>query len=271
MSHRAHPIIVVSGVLVAALVLALGLGVQSSRGAVSQTIHAFFDAEGNLKFSYLDGSQIAGTIPPGTYQVIYDNFGADDVADDHAFHLFGPGIDFAPAPDVVQRTFNVTFQTNGSYTLQDDLHPAIGRRVFVASASGGSDGSSGSSSGGTSSGGSSSGSTSSGKPTSNDIVGSEIKTYPFRGTLHGTVSSAGKLALTFNGKSVGTLKHGSYKIAVDDAAAKSAFKVQRIKKQALTVTGSSFVGKRMVTVKLDAGQWMFYSAPARKHFFIVIV
>ena len=75
---------------------------QGSQAAVSQTIHAFFDAEGNLKFTYLDGSQVAGTIPPGTYQVIYDNFGADDVADDHAFHLFGPGVDFAPAPDVVQ-------------------------------------------------------------------------------------------------------------------------------------------------------------------------
>ena len=251
------------------MALALGLGVQSSRAAVSQTIHAYFDANGELKFTYLDGSGVGSTIPPGTYQVIYDNLGADDEAVDHKFHLFGPGIDFNPGPAVVQSTFNVTFQTNASYTVQDDFHPTIGRRVFVATGSGGGDTSSGSSSGGgTSSGSSSGGAKSSGKAASNDIVGSDLK--PFRGTLSGAVSTAGKLTLTFNGKSVASLKSGRYKIAVDDKTSKSAFKVQKLKKQPVTVTGQSFVGKHTVTVTFDAGQWWYFSSEAKKRYFVVI-
>ena len=89
--HRAHRITVVIGVLVAALALTLG----SSQAAVSSTIHAYFDADGHLMFTYNDGTQVSGTIPPGTYQVIYDNLGADDLAVDHAFHLSGPGLNFA--------------------------------------------------------------------------------------------------------------------------------------------------------------------------------
>jgi hypothetical protein len=223
-------------------------------------------------FTYLDGSQVASTIPPGTYQVIYDNLGADDLADDHAFHLFGPGIDFAPAAAVVQSTFNVTFQANATYTLQDDLHPAIGRRTFVAAGSGGgsSDPSSGGSSGGASGGstGSSGGTKSSTKPVSSDIVGSDLK--PFRGTLTGAVSSAGKLSLMFKGRKVSSLKSGRYKIAVDDQTANSAFKVQRIKKSAVTVTGVAFVGRHSVTVTLDAGQWWFFSSAGKRNYFIVV-
>ena len=128
MTHRAHRITVVIGVMVAAL----ALGLSSSLAAVSSTIRAYFDADGHLMFTYADGSQVAGTIPPGTYQVIYDNLGADDLAVDHSFHLFGPGIDFAPSPAVVQSTFSVTFVANATYTLRDDLHPAIGGRTFVA-------------------------------------------------------------------------------------------------------------------------------------------
>ena len=105
MKHRAHRITVVIGVFVAALALTLG----SSQAAVSSTIHAYFDADGHLMFTYLDGTQVSGTIPPGTYQVIYDNLGADDLAVDHAFHLSGPGLNFQPAATVVQSTFNVTF------------------------------------------------------------------------------------------------------------------------------------------------------------------
>ena len=62
-----------------------------SQAAVSSTIHAYFDADGHLMFTYLDGTQVSGTIPPGTYTVIYDNLGADDLAVDHAFHLSGAG------------------------------------------------------------------------------------------------------------------------------------------------------------------------------------
>src|SRR5262249_23552464 len=155
------------GALAAALALSLG-----GQAAVSSTIHAYFDADGHLMFTYLDGTQVADTIPPGTYTVIYDNLGADDLAVDHAFHLVGPGVHFAPASSVVQSTFAVTFTAGSSYTLQDDLHPNLERRTFVASSSGGS-----APTGGTGGAVSTAPSSvkSSSKAVSNDIVGSDVK------------------------------------------------------------------------------------------------
>jgi hypothetical protein len=263
LSVRAQRIIVLVGLLVAAL----ALSVPAAPAGVSQTIHAYFDADGHLMFTYVDGSSVGSTIPPGTYQVTYDNFGADDLADDHAFHLSGPGIDFAPPATVVQSTFNVTFQANGTYTLQDDLHPTIGRRLFVATGAGGSDAPGTTTTGGASSG-SSSGTKSSTKPVSSDIVGSAIT--PFRGTLAGAISQAGRLSLSFKGKTVSSLKSGRYKIAVVDQAATTAFEVEHGKKQPLTLTGIGFVGKHTTTVMLDAGQWWFFSGSGKKTYFVVV-
>jgi hypothetical protein len=99
-------------------------------------------------------------------------------------------------------------------------------------------------------------------------VGSDIT--PFRGTLAGVVSPAGKLTLAFKGKGVASLKSGRYKIAVDDKTPKSAFEVQRLKRQPVTVTGHAFVGKHTVTVTLDAGQWWYFSGAGKKTYFIVV-
>ena len=264
MKHRAHRITVGIGVLVSALALAFG----TSQAAVSSTIHAYFDADGHLMFTYLDGSQVSGAIPPGTYTVVYDNLGADDLAVDHAFHLSGPGINFAPAASVVQSTFSVTFTAGSTYTLQDDLHPTLERRTFVASSSGG-----GSTDASPSTSSSSTSTKSTTKAVSNDIVGADIvkaSSLPLRGTLTGAVSTAGQLSLLFNGKPVGQLKSGRYTFVIDDQAAKTAFKVQRIKKDPVTVTGVKYVGKHKVTVPLDAGQWWFFSGVGKKTFFIVI-
>jgi len=230
---------------------------------VSSTIHAYFDADGHLMFTYLDGTQVSSTIPPGTYQVIYDNLGADDLAVDHAFHLSGPGINFAPPATVVQSTLSVTFAANGVYTLQDDLHPNIERRSFTATTSGGSDAPVVTATTTTKS---------TTKAVSNDIVGADLvnpSKLPLRGTLTGAISATGNLTLLYKGKVVGELKSGKYKFAIDDRTSKVAFKVQRIKKDAVTVTGTRFVGKHTATVPLDPGQWWFFSGTGKKTFFIV--
>ena len=265
MTHRALRITAFIGAAVAALTISLG-----SQAAVSSTIHAYFDADGHLMFTYLDGTQVADTIPPGTYTVIYDNLGADDLAVDHAFHLSGPGVNFAPASTVVQSTFAVTFSAGSTYTVQDDLHPALERRSFVASSSGAS-----APTGGT--GGAvataPSSVTSTSKAVSNDIVGSDVRkaaSLPLRGTLTGAVSSAGKLSLLYNGKTVGQIKAGRYTFVIDDQAPTKAFEVQRIKGDAVTVTGVKYVGKHKVTVPLDAGQWWFFTGSGKKTYFIVV-
>lgn len=221
-------------------------------------------------FTYLDGTQVSGTIPPGTYTVIYDNLGADDLAVDHAFHLSGPGVNFAPASAVVQSTFAVTFTAGSTYTLQDDLHPTLERRSFVASAAGGN-APTGGTGGAVSTAPSSVTSTS--KAVSNDIVGSDVKkttSLPLRGTLTGGVSTGGKLSLLYNGKPVGQIRAGRYTFVIDDQAPTRAFEVQRIKKDPVTVTGVRYVGKHKMTVPLDAGQWWFFSGSGKKTYFIVV-
>jgi hypothetical protein len=258
--HRVHRIAVVVGIAAAAL----ALGAGAARAAVSSTIHAYFDADGHLMFTYLDGTQVSGTIPPGTYQVVYDNLGADDLAVDHAFHLSGPGINFAPPSTVVQSSFTVTFVANAVYTLQDDLHPTLERRTFTATTSAGSDAPAPATP--------TAPPKSTTKAVSNDIVGADIVNLaklPLRGTLTGAISAAGKLTLLYNGKVVGELRSGKYRFTIDDRTAKLGFKVQRIKKDAVAVTGTTFVGRHTATVPLDPGQWWFFSGTGKKTYFIV--
>ena len=59
------------------------------------------------------------------------------------------------------------------------------------------------------------------------------------------------------------------KHTIDDQTPTLAFKVQRIKKGAVTVTGVKFVGKHTATVPLDPGQWWFFSGTGKKTYFIV--
>jgi hypothetical protein len=222
-------------------------------------------------FTYLDGTQVSGTIPPGTYTVIYDNLGADDLAVDHAFHLSGPGINFAPAAAVVQSTFSVTLPQGSTYVLQDDLHPTLERRTFVATSGGGSETPTGGTGGAVSTAPSTVKSTT--KAVSNDIVGAGVakaSSLPLRGTLTGVVTTTGKLSLLYNGKAVGQLRSARYTFVIDDAAPATGFKVQRIKKDPVTVTGVEFVGKHKMTVPLDAGQWWFFTGSGKKNYFIVV-
>jgi hypothetical protein len=87
--------------------------------------------------------------------------------------------------------------------------------------------------------------------------------------LSANVGTTGKLTLTYLGKAVGSLKSGSYKVAVVDEASKAAFYLQRRNNAATRVSGASFVGKHSVTLTLKAGQWSFYSTPVRRTYFIV--
>ena len=66
-----------------------------------------------------------------------------------------------------------------------------------------------------------------------------------------------------------SLKSGRYKISVLDETSKSAFNLQRANKKPLTLSGRGFVGRRTVTVTLQAGQWLFYPSAGTKSYFIV--
>jgi hypothetical protein len=240
----------------ATLVVAAG-----SHAAVSQTIYAWFDVDGNLNVRYLDNSSVGSTIPPGTYQFVLNNNTADDYAVDHKFHIFGPGVNYTPPSGAVQTTFSVTFQTGSTYTIQDDLDPADHRLTVLASTAAGT--------ATTGSGGSTS-STPSGstKPTSSDIVGSE--TTPFRGALDAIVFGNGHLSLTRLGKVVKTLKAGRYSFFVDDESKLRGFSVQQLHKQPVTITTAGFKGTHDLTLALKPGQWFFFSPGTAKKPFVVV-
>jgi hypothetical protein len=239
--------------------------VSGSHAAVSQTIYAWFDVDGNLNLRYVDNSAVGTTIPPGTYQVILNNNTADDYAVDHVFHLFGPGVDYKPPAGAVQTSFSVTFQTGGTYTVQDDLDPKDIHQTIVATNSPGA------TSAATTSTATSSGSTPAAtnkKPTSSDIVGSQI--MPFRGALDAIVYASGKLTLSRNGKKVTSLKTGKYTFSVDDESKKSGFSVQVLHGKTSSITSATFVGSQDVTIPLKPGRWFFFSPGGSKVAFFVI-
>jgi len=93
---------------------------------------------------------------------------------------------------------------------------------------------------------------------------------PLRGTLDATVSPTGKPKLTFKGEVVTTLKAGRYTVSVVDQSKTSGFIIQETRKAPTTAAGISFVGRRKVTIVLQAGQWFFYPTfIGAKSYFIV--
>jgi hypothetical protein len=253
------------------LVLAGALSVQGSSAADLPSLNVFFQKDRTFALSLADGTPVGtsgapGTaIPAGTYRVNVD----DTAQAVMQFHLAGPGVELITnmtfGEDAAQ-TLVETFQPNSTYTFRDDFQPGLVRFFSTSSTSI----SSGGSGGGASTGSTPTKSQSGASPTtSQDVVGSDIK--PFRGTLAGAVSLDGKLTLTFKGKSVASLKSGRYKIAVDDKTSKSAFEVQGLKRQRVTVTGHAFVGKHTVTVTLDAGQWWYFAGTGKKKTYFIVV
>ncbi len=274
MSYRAGLVSVAAALLALACAVCSGGGARAARSAVSQTLYAGFDADGNIRLTFADGTTIGAPTPPGTvipagtYTIDLNNNSLDDLADPHEYHLFGPGVNLS-AGSAVQATWTATFQPGSTYVYQDDLNPTTLHEVFGTPGSGATSTTVPS---GPSGGPSSSGSVGPGpspKPTDNNIVGSAI--IPFRGTLVGAVGRTGKLTLTTKGRAVSRLKSGRYRFTVTDSNRTGGFIVQKVRKGATTVTGVSFVGKRSSTVNLTAGQWLYYATfVGKKTYFIVV-
>jgi hypothetical protein len=274
--ERAHRAAKLAGFGAFVLVAVFGLwaaGARDSRAAISSTLYAGFDADGNIYLTFTDGTKIGaptlpGTlVPAGTYTINLNNNGIDDLGNPHQFHLTGPGVNLVAAQVESTTTSTATFQPGATYVFDDDINPTTIREVFGTPGSGA--GSSTVSTGTTVS--SPPPAKTTPKPTNNNpLLGTG--NVPFRGRLTGSVSSAGKLALlTSKGKSVSSLKAGRYTLAVTDKSARNGFTLQEIHKAAKTISSTSFVGKHSATVVLKAGQWFFYSNfVGKKTYFIVV-
>ncbi len=246
-------------------VLAVGLALAGAAAADPPPLYVTFRPDHSF-FVYLpNGTQVgttngaASVIAAGSYTLLLD----DTAAVDMPFDLSGPGVklvtDMAHAEEVSDAVV-VTFQPNSTYTYRDDNHPNVfwtfttSSQVLPPSPT------------------TTTTCSSCTVPTkttgTGDIVGSQ--TVIARGSLAGAVSAAGRLALTFKGKAVGTLKAGSYKLTVLDRSSSRGFTVQRAHDAAQPVTGLKFVGARHRTITLSAGQWAFFSPGAGKktYFFV---
>ncbi len=244
-------------VLLGACALLFGQGAQ----AAAPTLYAHYTA--NCTFSFVDDSSSpVTTVPPGQYQIAVDTpyaFGNGGAACDYVqFHMSGPGVDISTTlsfGDSVQELFTVTLAPSSTYVAAETGKNPF-QRSFTVAATGtavgtaGGSSSSGSGSTGTKSGSSSGGSTS--------PIGTPLVTTPFRGSLVGAVSAAGKLTLKQGGKAVTSLKPGRYSLQVTDSSRKAGFIVQEVRKGAKTVSGVTAVGKHSATVVLKSGQWFFY-------------
>jgi plastocyanin len=222
----------------------------SSQRAVSSTMHAYVHEDASIGLTFDDGTNVGNqattppTIPPGTYTIQ-----AVDDAFTHNFHLAGPGVDVSTTiGGTGTPTWTVTLQSGGQYRFVCDDHPDFMYGVFNTSGAGG--GSTGGSSG-------SSGST-------GGSGGTVSNTGSLRGTLLGSVQSAGKLTLTSAGRAVTKLKAGRYKLTVADKASTRSFVLQRKGGSSRTVGGVSFVGTRTIVLTLRAGQWTFFSSAGPK-------
>ncbi len=193
------------------------------------------------------------------YTINLNNNGADDEGNDHIFHIFGPGVDYKAANVDTQATFSATFQSGATYTVQDALNPKISETIVATTAASASTTTVATTTTSTT--------TTKKKPTSSDIVGSGI--VPFRGKLAATVSVAGKLALSTKGKPVNTLRAGLYTFIVVDKSAKRGFSIEKLKSNAIALTGVGYKGTHVKTVNLKAGQWTFFSPGNPKSYFIV--
>jgi hypothetical protein len=203
-------------------------------------------------------------ISPGTYDIsISDPTYVGDVLWD----LAGPGVKLVTnmsSGEETSETWVEAFLPSSTYTYRDDLRPPA-VWTFVTSST-----STVTSGGGPVPPTSSAGSGTTGKATSTDVVGSAVKSTPFRGTLAVTVSTKGLLKLTLKGKAVATLESGRYTFAVVDSSKTGGFTVQQYHKAARTVTSGPFVGRKSVTIDLAPGQWLCYTSfVGRKTYFVV--
>jgi hypothetical protein len=256
--------LIATGVLVAGLLLLAPTA--QSRPSAALSLKITFTESGSITVTLADGTPVgtsagaATVIPAGYYTLLF--FGPGECINLPLFQLRGPGVninDDMLGGETDVHTLYATFLPNTTYTWRSDRNTAV---VYTFRASSDVVGTP------SATGGSSTGSTGSTvKPTSEDITGSAIA--PFRGTLTGAVTAAGRLTVAFKGRSVTSLKAGRYTIAVTDKSSTYGFVLQRLKRT-LNVTGTTFLGKRSLSVTLTAGKWLVMPRLGQTTYSIVV-
>ncbi len=244
MSHRVRSACILVSMLILIATLAFRLSTGVSVAAVSSTLHANVGPGFDISLTFDDGTAVMA-LPAGSYRIV-----VTDQAEDHDFHLLGPGVDESTGVETRASTsWTVTFRNNSSYNFLCDPHAdsmfgrfEVGAVADEPAAGGGGGGGGG---GGT-------------KPGS---AAPPKATGKILATVLAGVDSAGKVKLTLKGKPVKTLGQGSYKIVVADSSPRNDVMLRRIGGASTPLTGLLFVGRRTITTQLTAGRWKLYSSP----------
>ncbi len=176
------------------------------------------------------GGKRVTQLDPGTYDIV-----VDDQADEHNFHLSGPGVDERTDVSFVGKvTWTVTLK-DGSYSFVCDPHASSMRGTFKVGAG-----------------------DSATTPPATTPPATTPK--PSATRLVGTVGPGFTISLTNSkGKPVKTLKAGTYAITVRDRSASHSFRLVGTGK----ATTVRFVGTKTWTVKLKKGTLVFFCEPHR--------
>jgi hypothetical protein len=257
--------LVAAGAAVAALLASAP--VAESHRAANLSLRITFAASGTITVTLPDGTPVGTTsgaptmIPAGYYTLLF--YGPGECINLPLFELRGPGVninDDMLGGETDVHTLYATFLPNATYTWNSDRNASTLYAFRASSDVVGTPTSTTSSSTGTSG--------SHAKPTSEDLVGSAI--LPFRGTLNGAVSAAGRLTVAFKGKSVTRLKPGRYTVAVVDRSSTDGFVLEKAKHAPIGITGGTFLGKRSRSVTLSAGTWLVMPRAGKATYSIVV-
>jgi hypothetical protein len=254
--------IVVAAALSSAPALAAASGATA---ATALTLDVTFSANNTIAVTLPDGTSVGtasgapNAIPAGYYTVVITGpMGLPSGLP--YFHLSGPAVDLLSNLNeggLETDTEHVTLQPSSLYTWTDDALPGIAYRfTTTADVQGAAPGSAIS--------------PKSGKPAaSQDIVGSDV--VPTRGTLTIVVTAAGRLSVSFKGKSVTSLEAGSYRISVTDRSTSSGLVLVEKGHAAKQVTGTRYVGTRSLLFTFAKGGWLLSSRQAGSSGYAIVV
>jgi hypothetical protein len=256
---------------VAAAAMLMVAPAADSRSSVTLSLNVNFSYAGLVTVTTPDGATVgttAGTptmIPAGFYSLQFLQPGCTDVP---LFTLNGPGVhveENLAGGEEISDSGDANFQPNSTYTWKADSNPTV-VHTFVTSSEvlgtppppagaiiGAIDPYTGKVK------------TSTGN---DDLVGSELTA--FRGKLTAGVTSAGALTLSFKGKNATTLKAGRYTFTVADKSRRNGFVLKTPKHKSLTLTSSTYVGDKTISVNLVAGHWLFATGTGKKPHTLVI-
>jgi hypothetical protein len=81
--------------------------------------------------------------------------------------------------------------------------------------------------------------------------------------LSATIAANGKVTLLQAGKPLSKLKPGRYSVTVVSHDPHSGFAIKRLANHTVTVARGAFSGKRLVSVRLTPGKWIFLATPGK--------